>query len=143
MSQDLTRLVSYHSSNIPCKDMQSTQICTHYISLHHKKKHRHCISSHVIPSDYHIVIVIIIVFHSTSITGTTGTTACPRWPCRSSPGPRPLRPRSVAAWSPRGPSLCTSMCTSKHGAAEIQNTKHVTSPKAQQIPTDPTGFDQI
>ena len=102
--------------------------------------HRHYISSHVIWSDYHIVIVFHSVswcfYHRNHRNHRNHSAACPRWPCRSSPGPRPPRPRSVAAWSPRGRSLCTSMCTSKHGAAEIQNTKHVTSPKVQQIPTD-------
>ena len=70
--------------------------------------------------------------------------ACPRWPCRSSPGPRPPRPRSVAAWSPRGRSLCTSMCTSKHAAARprSRDPKHKTChfPKG---PTDSYRFLQI
>ena len=56
----------------------------------------------------------------------------PRWPCRSSPGPRPPRPRSAAAWSPRGPSLCTARCTSKR---QIPKRKHTedTSPKVQRF----------
>ena len=127
MSQDLDRCRHIILRNIPCEAMPSTHFCTQNI----------IITSHMI-----IIMFVQKIIQSNDLTNSVsiifhwcficpfhhrnhwhGMAWAPRWPCRSSPGPRPPRPRSVAAWSPRGHCLCTSRCTSR-----VKQT-----PKVQQI----------
>ena len=109
--------------------------------------HRHYISSHVIWSDYHIVIV----FHSAFITGTTGTTGTTA--LRVLDGLADLllglghHGLEASPHGVLGVGVFAHRCVPRSMARPRSKTQNMSLPQRSnrflQIPTDPTGFDQI